>query len=59
MDYLKIEKSTKTNKGITRTIRISGETFDKISDLAEKHETSFNCVINQIIVFGLKHIKEN
>lgn len=59
MDYLKIEKSTKTNKSITRTIRISGDTFDKISDLAEKHETSFNCVINQIIVFGLNHINEN
>ena len=33
MDYLKIEKSAKTNKSMTRTIRISGETFDKISEL--------------------------
>ena len=56
MDYLKIEKTAKTNKSVTRTIRISGETFDKVSDLAEKNETSFNCVINQIIVYGLKHV---
>ncbi len=58
MDYLKIEKSAKTNKSMTRTIRISGETFDKISELAEKNEISFNCVINQILVYGLKHISE-
>ncbi len=59
MDYLKIEKTAKTNKSVTRTIRISGETFDKVSELAEKNETSFNCVINQIIVYGLNHLKKD
>ena len=33
MKKLKIEKTKKSNDTVTRTIRISGETFDKISDL--------------------------
>lgn len=58
MDNLKIEKNAKTNNSVTRTIRISGKTFDRIAELAEKHDISFNCVVNQIIEFGLKHINE-
>lgn len=56
MDKLKIEKSSKANDSVTRTIRISGSTFDKISQLADEHDISFNCVVNQIIEFGLKHV---
>lgn len=58
MDKLKIEKSSKTNDSVTRTIRISGSTFDKISQLADENEISFNCVINQIIEFGLQNLDE-
>lgn len=58
MEKLKIEKSAKANDSVTRTIRISGSTFDKISELAAEHEISFNCVINQIIEFGMKHLDE-
>lgn len=58
MDKLKIQKSIKTNDSVTRTIRISGSTFDKIGDLAARNDISFNCVINQIIEFGLKNIEE-
>ena len=53
-----IEKTKKSNDTVTRTIRISGEAFDKISDLAEKNELSFNSVVNQIIEFGLKNLEE-
>ena len=49
MKKLKIEKSKKNNDTITRTIRISGKTFDKINNLAELNNLSFNSVINQII----------
>ena len=42
----------------TRTIRISGKTFDKINELAEKNELSFNSVINQIIEYGLENLEE-
>ena len=58
MEKLEIRKSAKTNDSVTRTIRISGTTFDKINELALKNEISFNCVINQIIEFGIKHIDE-
>ncbi len=58
MEKLKIEKHSKTNDSVTRTIRISGLTFDKILALAEKNEISFNCVVNQIIEYGLKNLSE-
>lgn len=58
MEKLKIEKNLKTNNSVTRTIRISGKTFDKISELAAENEISFNCVINQIIEFGLHNLDE-
>ena len=58
MEKLKILNFSKRNDNITRTIRISGKTFDKINDLAEKNNISFNSVINQIIEFGLENLEE-
>lgn len=58
MEKLKIKKPSKNNDTVTRTIRISGNTFDKINDLAEKNNLSFNSVINQIIEYGLNHLDE-
>lgn len=58
MKKLKIEKAKKSNDTITRTIRISGKTFDRINELAEKNELSFNSVINQIIEYGLEKLEE-
>ena len=58
MEKLKIEKSSKTNDTITRTIRISGTTFDKINELAEKNDLSCNSVINQIIEYGLNNLED-
>lgn len=58
MDKLKIEKTQKSNDTITRTIRMNGKTFDKITDLAEKNDLSFNSVINQIIEYGLDNLEE-
>ncbi len=48
----------KNNDTVTRTIRISGKTFDKINELAEKNQLSFNSVVNQIIEFGLKNLED-
>ena len=59
MKKLRIENTKKSNDTITRTIRISGKTFDKINDLAEKNDLSFNSVINQIIEYGLENLDEN
>lgn len=58
MGKLKIKKSSKSNDTITRTIRISGTTFDKITELSEKNSLSFNSVINQIIEYGLNNLEE-
>lgn len=58
MKKLKIENSSKSNDTITRTIRISGHTFDKINTIAEKNNLSFNNVINQIIEYGLSNLEE-
>lgn len=58
MEKLKIVNSLRRDDTITRTIRISGKTFDKISELAEKNNISFNSVVNQIIEFGLENLAE-
>lgn len=58
MGKLKISKVVKTSDSITRTIRISGENFDKISSIAEENNLSFNNVINQIIEYRLANIEK-
>ena len=58
MGKLKIIKEIKRNDTITRTLRLSGEIFDKISSLAEENDISFNNVINQIIEYGLQNLDE-
>lgn len=56
MEKLKITKNQKQNDTITRTIRMSGDIFDKVNNLAEKNGISFNSVINQIIEYGLNNL---
>ncbi len=58
MNKLKIEKNAKTNDSVTRTIRMSGSSFDKISQLADENDVSFNYVVNQIIEFGLQNLDQ-
>ena len=41
MGKLKIKREQKGTETITRTIRISGATFDKITELAEKKQFKF------------------
>lgn len=59
MEFLEISGRCPRKDSITRTIRISGNAFDKISQIAEENDISFNNVINQIIEFGLKHVDNN
>lgn len=56
MDKLKIVGKQTPKDSITRTIRISGECYDKIVSIAEKEHISFNNVVNQLIEYGLKNI---
>ena len=58
MEKFKIIKPKRNNDTITRTIRMNGTTFDKITDLADKHEVSFNYLVNQLIEYGLSNIED-
>ncbi len=58
MQKLKITNNQKGKETITRTIRINGETFDKITEIAESNDISFNSVVNQILEFGLNNLEE-
>lgn len=58
MEKLKIQNASKSSDTVTRTIRLSGVTFDKITELAEKNNLSFNSVINQIIEYGLNNLED-
>lgn len=57
MDKLKIVGKSSTKDSITRTIRMSGDSYDKISNIAEKKNISFNNVVNQLLEFGLNNIE--
>ena len=58
MEKLQIDNHKKGIDTITRTIRINGRTFDRITEIAEKNHISFNNVINQIIEYGLNNMEE-
>lgn len=53
---LKIVGRKPTKDSITRTVRMSGESYDKIVSIAEKENISFNNVVNQLLEYGLKNI---
>ena len=59
MEKLKISNNQKNTDTITRTIRISGHSFDSIMEIAEQNGITFNNVVNQIIEYGLKNIDKN
>lgn len=56
MGKLKNVGKTSTKDSITRTIRMSGDCYDKIALIAEKEKLSFNNVVNQLLEYGLKNI---
>ena len=58
MDKLNIVSQKKSRDTVTRTIRINGVSFDKINELAEEYDLSFNAVINQVIEYGLANLEE-
>ena len=47
MDKLVIKKKQKSKDTIIRTIRLSGSSFDMITDLTEENDVSFNYIVNQ------------
>ena len=58
MGKLIIKKETERISSINRTIRIKPEVFDKLMELSEKNEISFNKVVNQCLEYALENLKE-
>jgi len=54
-----IEKDTEKISSINRTIRIKPETFEKLMELSEKNNISFNKVINQCLEYALNNLDDN
>ena len=44
---------------INRTIRIRGDLFEKLSDLSEKHDITFNKLVNQCIEYALENLSDD
>ena len=42
-------KKRSRKESLTRTIRVSGKVYDKICEIAEINDISFNAVVNQIL----------
>ena len=53
-----IKKDKEKIASINRTIRIKPEYFDKITELGEKNNISFNKVVNQCIEYALDNLEE-
>lgn len=58
MKKFKIEKNIAKISSINRTIRLKPENFEKLMDLSEKNNISFNKVINQCIEYALENLEE-
>lgn len=58
MDKLKLVIKAKSKDSVARTIRMSGTTFDKITEIADKKNISFNNVVNQLIEYSLSNLDE-
>lgn len=58
MDKLVIKSDTDAIKSVNRTIRIKPECFDKLMELAEKHNISFNKVVTQCLDYALANLEE-
>ena len=56
MAKFKIDKNKVNVKTVNRSIRIKEETFNKLMELSEGNEISFNKVVNECIEYALNHM---
>jgi predicted DNA-binding protein len=52
----KIKNKQKRKNTIVQTIRFSGDSYDKLQELAYENGISFNNLVNQIIEYVLKEM---
>lgn len=53
-----IQKDNEKISSINRTIRMKPEHFEKIMEISEKNNISFNKVVNQCIEYALENLEE-
>lgn len=53
-----IQRDTEKISSINRTIRMKPEHFEKIMEISEKNDISFNKVVNQCIEYALENLEE-
>lgn len=58
MKKFKIEKHPPKISSINRTIRLKPDNFEKLMQLSEKNDISFNKVINQCVEYALENLEE-
>ena len=56
MTKFKIDKNKISSKTINRTIRIKESTYNKLMELSNGNEISFNKVVNECIEYALSHM---
>ena len=56
MAKFKIDKEKVTTKTINRTIRLKQETYNKLMELSESNDISFNKVVVECIEYALSHM---
>lgn len=54
----KIDTTPQKSTAINRTVRIQGDTYDKLMELSERYSLSFNKVVNQCLEYALSHLIE-
>ena len=59
MEKFRIVKSSERITSINRTIRLSPESFDRLSSLSQQSGVSFNRLVNQCIAYALQKLEED
>ncbi len=59
MEKFRIVKSSERITSINRTIRLSPESFDRLSSLSQQSGVSFNRLVNQCIAYALQNLEED
>jgi len=56
MEKFEISKEESKQKTVNRTVRLKGETYDKLFELSEETGVSFNKIVNQALEYALKQM---
>lgn len=58
MHGFEVDTSEAKSKSVNRTIRFKNELYDKLMDLSEETDVSFNNLVNQCVAYALDSMKD-